>query len=81
MSFLVNNVFKFLNCETINNQLNNTNILLPSISNNDNILLPSISNNDNILYSPIPIRSYYYTLLDENDMSKCQYIHFVRNRK
>ena len=70
MSFLVNNVFKFLNCETINNQLNNT-----------NILLPSISNNDNILYSPIPIRSYYYTLLDENDMSKCQYIHFVRNRK
>lgn len=76
MSFLVNNVFKFLNCETINNQLNNINILLPSISNNDNI-----SNNTNIIYSPIPIRSYYSTLLDENDMSKCQYIHFVRNRK
>jgi hypothetical protein len=70
MSFLVDSVFKFLNCETINNQ-----------SNNINILLPSISNNDNILYSPIPIRSYYSTLLDENDMSKYQYIHFVRNRK
>ncbi len=69
MSFSVNIVFNFLNCATINNQ-SSDNILLPFISNYTNIL-----DNLTIIHNPIPIRSYYSTLLDENDMSKYQYIH------